>query len=96
MEGTVRAPVTKKSYQLEAACTSRTPGLTLTLTLLNATSERSLTTQERLIASTGVSCDGQPTLIGYGGGILPRTIIQIAISDDTNDLTSLYAVLTPG
>ncbi len=94
MDGAVRAPVTKNAYMLDAACTSSTADRRLTLSLLNATSDESLETDERFIASIDVECDGQPHLIGYSGGILPRTIIQIA-ADDKGDITSLYAVLRP-
>lgn len=93
VEGAVGAALTRRSYSLEAACTSPSPQRTLTVSLLDAEGRTSLTNEQRVLATSPIRCDGQPNVTTYDG-VLPFTPVQIS-AGQTDDITSLYAVLRP-
>ncbi|GAA1582699.1 hypothetical protein [Actinoplanes couchii] len=76
-------------YGVQAACTSATPGTTLSVEV-----RRSKPGADAEPLSSGtIPCDGRVTLNGFGS--LPAESIVVDLSGDRSGVTSAYAVLAP-
>ncbi|GIF06841.1 hypothetical protein [Actinoplanes siamensis] len=86
MGGSARAG---QEYWLHAACTSTTPGRTLSVEIRSAEPGAS----GDAVVTTGLPCDGQPIVDGIGA--LPAGVIAVYLHGDQSDVLSAYAVVAP-
>ena len=79
-----------QEYVIQAACTSTTPGKTLSVEVRSAKPGAS----DAALAAVEVPCDGTPTVIGIGDHP-PAEPVGIYLPGDQSDVVSAYAVVAP-
>ncbi|WP_412743703.1 hypothetical protein [Krasilnikovia sp. MM14-A1004] len=78
-----------QEYWVQAACTSATPGKSLSLEVRSAKPGAS----DDALATAEIRCDSTPTVNGIGD--LPAEPIVLDLRGDQSDVPSAYAVIEP-
>jgi len=79
-----------QEYDVRAACTSATPGKTLSVEVRSAKPGAS----DAALAAFGIPCDGTVTVNGIGDR-LPAEPVGIYLLGDRSEVVSAYAIVAP-